>query len=378
MRLFISILMCLVSFVVSAQDLTGIWRGHFKSTNYNKLLDSLGIDDRYKFETQIEQNSKSFSGVTYSYRSTIFYGKAACYGAINPKTKKVLLEENKLLEVQSTGGGACLMTLFLQYSKVGSEEFLEGTYTAMDVKDSTACPGGTVFLRKVPNSDFYKEPFLAEKEKTSPPPVAKSTPAPPQKPSVVPKTNTPLTPKKQVTASAKPATPKTATKPAASKTVNKPEPKPLATILPPKKNEKLKQLTTNDSIKRISPKTDIGVPVPRVIETRVNELVKTITTSARDVYIKIYDNGTIDNDTVSVYIDNKLVISRQRLTDKAITVKINLDDMVTFHELVMVADNLGEIPPNTSLMIVNAGDQQYEVRITSTEQKNAVVHFRKE
>ena len=122
----------------------------------------------------------------------------------------------------------------------------------------------------------------------------------------------------------------------------------------------------------------MGVPVPRVIESRVNELVKTISTSAKDVYIKIYDNGTIDNDTVSVYIDNKLVISRQRLTEKAITVKLNLDEKTDFHELVMVAENLGEIPPNTSLMVVNAGDQQYEVRITSTEQKNAVVHFRRE
>ena len=41
----------------------------------------------------------------------------------------------------------------------------------------------------------------------------------------------------------------------------------------------------------------------------------------------------------------------------------------------MVAENLGEIPPNTSLMIVKAGDKEYEVRITSTEQKNAVVKF---
>jgi hypothetical protein len=137
-------------------------------------------------------------------------------------------------------------------------------------------------------------------------------------------------------------------------------------------------LTSKDSIKIISPKANVGVPVPRVIESRQNELVKTIITSAKEVYIKIYDNGTIDNDTVSVYIDNKLVISKQRLTEKAIIVKINLDEKITFHEMVMVAENLGEIPPNTSLMIVNAGDQQYEVRITSTEQKNAVVHFRKE
>ena len=381
MRYKLFILLCLVSNVVSAQDLTGIWRGHFKSENY-KILDSLGIDDRYKFETQIEQDSKSFSGVTYSYRSTVFYGKAACYGAINPKTKKVLLEENKLLEVQSASGGACLMTLFLQYSKVGEEEFLEGTFTAMDVKDSTSCPGGTVFLRKVPNSDFYKEPFLAEKEKKSPPPIAKSTPAPPKKPAEVPKTASKPLQKKPVATTAKPPAEKSlASKPPnkpVNKAVNKPKPKPLATAAPPKKNEILKQLTPKDTIKTISPKTNVGEPVPRVIESRVNELVKTIITTAKDVYIKIYDNGTIDNDTVSVYIDNKLVISKQRLTDKAITVKINLDEKTSFHELVMVADNLGEIPPNTSLMIVNAGDQQYEVRITSTEQKNAVIHFKRE
>jgi hypothetical protein len=44
--------------------------------------------------------------------------------------------------------------------------------------------------------------------------------------------------------------------------------------------------------------------------------------------------------------------------------------------LVMVAENLGRIPPNTSLMIVQDGDKRYEVRITSTEQKNAMVRFR--
>lgn len=384
MRVIISIVLCLMAFVVDAQDLTGIWRGHFKSSNYNKLLDSLGIDDKYKFETQIEQNARSFSGVTYSYRSTVFYGKAACYGAINPKTKKVLLEENKLLEVQSAGGGACLMTLFLQYSKVGNEEFLEGTFTAMDVRDSTACPGGTVFLRKVPNSDFYKEPFLVEKEKKASPPVAKSTPPPvDKKPAESPKNDAASAPKKTAPSAAKPSVTKTnkppASKPLAStRPTVKPKPKPPVPDVSLKKEEVVKQLPANDSFKTISPKASVGVPVPRVIESRVNELVKTITTSAKDVYIKIYDNGTIDNDTVSVYIDNKLVISKQRLTENAITVKLNLDDRMKFHELVMVAENLGEIPPNTSLMIVNAGDQQYEVRITSTEQKNAVVHFKRE
>jgi hypothetical protein len=380
MRLILFILFCLPSFVSSAQDLTGVWRGHFKSNNYSRLLDSLGIEDRYKFETQIEQSNKSIEGVTYSYKTTVFYGKAACYGAFNPKTKKVLLEENKLIEVKSESGGACLMTCFLQYSKVGSEEFLEGTFTAMNVTDSTPCPGGTVFLRKVPNSDFYKEPFLVEKEKNQPsspptkitpeqpeskPPVAKRTS--PQKATQGTKSSSASAPKKQVTASAKPPI----RKPSTTKPKNVSPPPPAL-----KKSEALKQLPADTTVQNI-PMPDIKIPVPRVLETRQNELVKTITTVAKDVFIKIYDNGTIDNDTVSVYVDKKLVISKQRLTENAITLKVTLDQPGEIHELVMVAENLGEIPPNTSLMIVSAGTETYEVRITSTEQKNAVIRFRK-
>ena len=53
-----------------------------------------------------------------------------------------------------------------------------------------------------------------------------------------------------------------------------------------------------------------------------------------------------------------------------------MDEDNSEHELVMVADNLGRIPPNTSLMIVEAGEKRYDVRITSTEQKNAVIRFK--
>ena len=67
MRVMFPFLLTLLFVGASAQDLTGIWRGHFKSANYSRLLDSLGLEDRYKFETQITQNNKQFEGVTYSY-----------------------------------------------------------------------------------------------------------------------------------------------------------------------------------------------------------------------------------------------------------------------------------------------------------------------
>jgi len=39
----------------------------------------------------------------------------------------------------------------------------------------------------------------------------------------------------------------------------------------------------------------------------------------------------------------------------------------------MVANNLGSIPPNTSIMIITANNKRYEVFISSSEQENAKV-----
>ena len=52
---------------------------------------------------------------------------------------------------------------------------------------------------------------------------------------------------------------------------------------------------------------------------------------------------------------------------------ITVDAAHPHHELIMVAENLGAIPTNTSLIIVTAGTNRYEVFISSTEQKNAKV-----
>jgi hypothetical protein len=116
--------------------------------------------------------------------------------------------------------------------------------------------------------------------------------------------------------------------------------------------------------------------IPRVIATRSNNLIKSITVNNPEVYLNIYDDGAIDNDTVSVYYDNKLIVSKARISDRPVSVTIHVEPSGNPHELVMVAENLGDIPPNTSLMVVRDGEKKYEVRIVSTEQKNAVISFR--
>lgn len=375
MKRFLLFVFCCISVSVSAQDLTGIWRGNFRSSTRNRMMEMLGQDERYKFEVQVDQQGKKFSGVTYSYLTTVFYGKATCEGTVNPKTKKVLLEEIKIVEQRMSGGGdVCIMTLFLQYTKMGDEEFLEGTYSSIKTRDSTDCGKGTVFLRKVVTSDFYKEPFLVEREKEGP-----------KKPVIIDRTDSSIV--KNTPPVTKPSKPTTNTgpkppvkKPATNPIVKKNTPavkKPPVTTQPPvvKTPEKPIVIDSTPQVQKPVVKAP-PLPTPKILLTRENELVKTINTNVKEIVIRIYDNGTVDNDTISVYLDKKLVLSKQRLSEKALTLTIKLNDDENYHELVMVAENLGEIPPNTSLMIVDLGKTQQEVRITSTEQKNAVVIFK--
>jgi hypothetical protein len=115
------------------------------------------------------------------------------------------------------------------------------------------------------------------------------------------------------------------------------------------------------------------VPVPTVLKERTNTLARQIETGVGEIQLDLYDNGEIDGDTVSIYHNNVLIISEQRLSHKPITFRIQVDKDHPHHELVMVANNLGSIPPNTSMMIVTTKDKRYQVFISSTEQQNAKV-----
>jgi len=171
-------------------------------------------------------------------------------------------------------------------------------------------------------------------------------------------------------------------KPVASKKkpaeVKKPVKKQAGVTTPPVKNRektvaltKTKKEATTVQVKQ--PSTE--VPVPLILRTRENTLAKQIETTAGEIRVDLYDNGEIDGDTVSIYHNNTMVVSEARLSQKPVTVRFTVDEAHPHHELVMVAENLGSIPPNTSLMIVTAKDKRYQVFITSSEQKNAKVNI---
>lgn len=113
------------------------------------------------------------------------------------------------------------------------------------------------------------------------------------------------------------------------------------------------------------------------LENREKEVVRELLFDTSDIRIDIYDNAEIDDDTVSVFLNNTLILHKKRLTATALTLPIKAYPN-TDYELMMYADNLGRIPPNTSLMIITAGTKKYELRISSSEKKSAVIRFRYE
>jgi len=115
--------------------------------------------------------------------------------------------------------------------------------------------------------------------------------------------------------------------------------------------------------------------VPPVLIERKLELVKEIRVDTGNLRLDFYDNGVIDGDTISVYVNDMPVVSRKVLATKPITIFVRIDFTKPRQEMIMVGENLGSIPPNTALMIVNADDKRYQVYLTSDNKKNALVRF---
>lgn len=398
MRLnFTLILLLLLSFTAKAQKLTGIWRGYFSSTT--SLYRGGEKEENYKYEIQIEQQTNNgIHGVTYSYKSTVFYGKAELQGIFTNGTGSLLIKETKLVDLKiGDKSEPCLMTCYLDYTKIGKMEVLEGTFISINPKDKSDCGSGKVYLERVATSEFKKEDFLVKKKTDTPksnkiippvlPPVipgenktktnkdnllTKPVVKPPvttqQKPTNVPQKN-------NVAGNKKPGQ-KTTVKP---KVLPKKDDKPLVINKPAEKRIEEQPVNSKKQETDI-PQSQQKVPLqntltPKVLVERENNLVKTITTSEEELQVEFYDGGDIDNDTITVYHNNEMVISHGRLSLKPLIVKIKSSKTDSHHELIMVAENLGDIPPNTATMIIKnkTGKDRYEIILESTERRNAKV-----
>src|SRR6185503_3769257 len=93
------------------------------------------------------------------------------------------------------------------------------------------------------------------------------------------------------------------------------------------------------------------------------------------IRVDVFDNGQIDNDTVSVYVNDRQVVGKQMITAKPITFYISLSEEKHFDKIRLIAENLGSIPPNTALMVITTKKKKYDVFLSINYEKSAVVEF---
>jgi hypothetical protein len=116
---------------------------------------------------------------------------------------------------------------------------------------------------------------------------------------------------------------------------------------------------------------------PPVIVERASNTIQTLTVVSDSLVLSFYDNGVVDGDSISVYLNTENIISSVKLKEAAVKKTIYINNRTDDMKLTLVADNLGSIPPNTGLLIIQDGNERYQIRFSADLQTNASVILRK-
>lgn len=115
----------------------------------------------------------------------------------------------------------------------------------------------------------------------------------------------------------------------------------------------------------------------KIIAGRKSEFTQEVNYQSDSLVLSLYDNGEIDGDTVSVFMNGTVLMHRQGLKASAIKKTIYISPDSEDFTLVLFAENLGKYPPNTGLLVVRDGEEIYNLRFSSDFQKNAGIIFRR-
>ena len=355
--------LCIFFTQLSAQNLTGRWQGSF-------IANGDALINNYTYELVIKENaSHQITAQAITKKGDQFYASAFARGSHSPRTQLVQIDETSFDQIKIANElEACLMSIFLTYKNIDGHEILEGSYMSSVVDGKRNCGSGKVFVEKVSSLLSIKNTRL-ENKKTDTPKTKLATTQNTQ-----PKTK-PIT-----TFLAKPSS-TTATKNASNST-NK--------LIAPVENNTTKntvnpttETATDDvivenetiSTNTIAQNTISNLPInlPWVLVGRENKLVKKIITNSKNISLDLFDNGTIDNDTIIVFDNKKLLVNKKRLSYKSIHLEFNFTENLREHELIIVAHNMGTVPPNTALLLFKDGKVRQEYFITSTNKINAKI-----
>jgi hypothetical protein len=353
-----------------AQNLSGKWVGYFtiKSGNEEKT---------YPYEITIAKgNNQIINAVTITRFSNQFTATATARGVFTPNANLLSLQETKFEQLRLDANlQGCLMNNYLTYQKNKSNETLSGTYMATNALNGSDCGMGSVYLARDVMSLKIKS--IPDNEKAIG--TTKSLKAPKIDVKIANNTTQLVITKDSNRVST--TLDKTVT------AVDNNEIKGAISNVTPNNNNNdnnnnnkstlLGRLNSSNSDENKQRKTSLNIQnqahifIPWVLISRENLLVKKIVTHSKNFSFDLFDNGTIDNDTITIYDNKLLMLDKNRLSYNAIHFDINFSDSVQEHEIILVANNLGLVPPNTALLKYKDAKQNEELFINTNFTQNA-------
>lgn len=336
---------CIVfSFIFSAnscfsQMITGVWKGRI---------------NKKKTEVKIIQNGDSLVGTSYYYESEDNYRRYSIRGYFDPNTNEAVWWDDQLLEEKtgklglSTPGKIPYLSS-ADFNCPGSDKmFLDGNAS----RKNNDRVEGPVHLEKT-NETFFPDEwdFIIENYTAgaNDPYYIDSVSSIASAPVAIPeeKISRPIQNDKPLI--------KDENKPVINKPVEKPE-----TVKVTEQRKPEKQLAIKKTIEE-------------EFKIRERVIATTIPLVGDSIELRFYDNAQIDGDSISLFLNNKLIFEHIRLAASPYTIKLPVSELNEINELVMVAENLGSIPPNTSYMLAIVNNQRYEAMLKSTEESSAVI-----
>ena len=323
--------LCILFNQLSAQNLTGRWQGSF-------IANGDALINNFTYELEIKENaSHQINAQTITKKGDQFYASAFARGTHSLKTQLVQINETSFDQIKIANQlEACLMTNFLTYKNIDGHEILEGSYMSSVVGGQRNCGSGKVFLEKVPSLLSVKNTKVEYKKNK-----VENKNIDTQKTKLVVNKNT-----------------KTTINPITETTTDE--------VI--SETETISVSSTTQNTIRNQP-----INLPWVLVGRENKLVKKIITKSKNISIDLFDNGTIDNDTIIVFDNKKLLVNKKRLSYKSIHLEFDFTENMREHEVIIVAHNMGTVPPNTALLLYNDGKNRQEYFITSTNKINAKI-----
>jgi hypothetical protein len=123
-----------------------------------------------------------------------------------------------------------------------------------------------------------------------------------------------------------------------------------------------KRLPAEAGVAAIFPK-----PKDKILDRKeeVQKLLEIGIEERDSIKIELVDNSQIDNDVISVYLDDAPVLQKHKLTAEPAILWISLSQASDIATIRMAAESMGSIPPCTALMTVTTKKNRYNVTLSS-------------